>query len=157
MHGHRCRIFLTPHCADAQDSSMPEFLYDTTEPEFSFIHASGPGGQNVNKVATAAQLRFNIPASTSLPHNVKERLLIQAKNRITFEGTLILTAQRFRTQEQNRLDALNRLNSLIAKAFEEPKPRRASRPTLASIRNRRLVKQRRSGVKRLRREKPSIE
>jgi ribosome-associated protein len=136
---------------------MTGFLYDTDEPEFSFIHASGPGGQNVNKVATAAQLRFNIPASPSLPHTVKTRLQQQAKNRISSEGILVLTAQRFRTQEQNRLDALNRLNRLISKAFEEPRPRHASRPTLASIRNRRLVKQRRSGIKRLRREKPSPE
>ena len=136
---------------------MTDYLFNTEEPEFSFIHASGPGGRNVNKVATAAQLRFNIPASPSLPHAVKERLILQEKNRITSEGILVLTAQRFRTQEQNRLDALNRLNSLITKVFEEPKPRHASRPTHASIRNRRLDKQLRSSIKHLRREKPSME
>jgi ribosome-associated protein len=136
---------------------MNDFLFNTDEPEFSFIHSSGPGGQNVNKVATAAQLRFNIPASTSLPDAVKARLMQQQKNRISSEGDLVLTAQKFRTQEQNKLDALNRLNGFIAKAYEVPKARRASRPTLASIRNRRQVKQQRSSVKRLRREKPSME
>jgi len=136
---------------------MGDFLYNTEEPEFSFIHSSGPGGQNVNKVATAAQLRFNIPASLSLPDAVKARLMQQQKNRISSEGDLVLTAQKFRTQEQNKLDALNRLNGFVAKAYEVPKARRASRPTLASIRNRRQVKQQRSSVKRLRREKPSMD
>src|SRR5512138_3699527 len=109
----------------------PSFSLDENELQFTFIRSSGPGGQNVNKVATAAQLRFDLDRST-LPPEAKERLRHIATNKITTEGELILEAKRFRTQEQNREDALNRLVELLRRAFEKPKPRRKTKPTAAS-------------------------
>ncbi len=114
----------------------------------SFIHSSGPGGQNVNKVATAVQLRFDVQHSPSLPPSVRDRLLHLARNRITTEGVLMIEAKRFRTQEQNRADARQRLIELIRQATVIPKRRRPTRPTLAAKRRRVEAKRHRGAIKR---------
>jgi ribosome-associated protein len=125
-------------------------LINDDEIQISFVQASGPGGQNVNKVASKAQLRFDIN-SPSLPEDVRNRLRQIARNRITGDGFLIIEAGRFRTQEQNRDDAINRLIEIIRKATEKPKVRQKTRPTLASKHKRLETKRRRSEIKRLRR------
>ena len=117
---------------------------------FSFIRSSGPGGQNVNKVATAAQLRFDVKNSLSLPETVKKRLIRLGGSRITDDGVLNITAQRFRTQERNRIDGLERLTTLIRKAATPPKPRRKTRPPKKSIEKRIQNKKNRSRIKKLR-------
>ncbi len=128
----------------------PTIHIDEREIEESFILASGPGGQNVNKVATAVQLRFDARRSPSLPEPVRQRLQRLAGSRLTRDGIIVITAQRFRTQEANRRDALDRLIALIAKAAKPPVPRKPTRPTLASRRRRLEGKARRSGIKALR-------
>jgi ribosome-associated protein len=125
-------------------------LVEESELRFDFRRASGPGGQNVNKVATAVQLRFDVLQSPTLPENVRQRLMQLAKNRITEQGILIIDARRFRTQEQNRQDAIERLTELIRRASEAPKPRKKSRPTQASRIRRLESKRRRGDIKRLR-------
>ena len=105
---------------------------DKSEIQEHFVRASGPGGQNVNKVAAAVQLRFDLANSRSIPEEVRTRLISLAGKRITAEGILIVDARRFRTQEQNREDATNRLVELIRNAAQRPKVRRKTRPTLAS-------------------------
>ncbi len=124
---------------------------DESEIQQEFIRASGPGGQNINKVATAVQLRFDVGNSPSLPDDVRERLIRLAGRRITGDGVLIIDARRFRMQERNRQDAIDRLVELIRKAAEKPKVRRRARPTLASKRRRLEAKRRRSETKRMRR------
>src|SRR5512147_207984 len=117
---------------------------DENELEFRFIRASGPGGQNVNKVASAVQLRFDIGRSRSLPPEVRARLLDSEDRRVSTDGVLIITAQRFRTQTRNRADAVARLIALVRGAMRPVKARVATRPTRAS-RQRRLDHKRRQG------------
>ena len=124
---------------------------DESELEFHFVHASGPGGQNVNKVATVCQLRFDVAGSPSLPAAVKQRLTRQAGGRMTEQGVLILDARRYRTQLRNRQDALERFVQLLRSAAVAPRPRRKTKPTFASKTRRLDSKRRRSQSKQLRR------
>ena len=113
-----------------------------------FIQASGPGGQNVNKVATAVQLRFDVVHSPSLPDDVRARLMALAGRRLTRQGVIVVIARRHRTQDRNRQDARQRLADLIRRAAIPPRPRRATRPTLASKQRRLAAKSARSKLKR---------
>ena len=135
----------------------PAISIDAREIQEDFIRASGPGGQNVNKVATAVQIRFNVAQSPSLPDDVRRRLMHLAGRRITEDGILILHARRFRTQKQNRQDAKERLVQLIRQAAQRPRPRRKTTPTHASKIRRLAAKQHRSRTKHLRRSVPAAE
>jgi ribosome-associated protein len=130
---------------------------DESELTETFVRASGPGGQNVNKLATAVQLRFDVRHSPSLPADVRVRLAALAGRRLTQDGVLVIIAPRHRTQERNREDARTRLIELIRQAAVPPKRRRPTRPTAASRERRIESKKRRSGVKRLRGTKPSFD
>ncbi len=127
---------------------------DEREIEESFVRASGPGGQNVNKLSTAVQLRFNVRQSPSLPDDVRARLIRLAGRRVSQDGILQIIAQRHRTQERNRQDALARLIELIREAAIPPVRRRATKPTFGSKQRRLESKVRRAGVKKLRRSGP---
>ena len=128
----------------------PEIAIDESEIQQDFVRSSGPGGQNVNKVSTAVELRFDVINSPSLPEEVRQRLLKLAKSRITDKGILVIEAQRFRTQLANRQDAVERLIELIRQATQKPLVRRVTRPTKASKERRLDAKRRRSGIKQLR-------
>ncbi|CAA0109869.1 Peptidyl-tRNA hydrolase ArfB [Starkeya nomas] len=132
----------------------PRVWLDEDEIVESFVRASGPGGQNVNKVSTAVQLRFDVRGSKTLPDAVKERLERLAGRRLTKEGVIVLVAQRYRTQEQNRADAVARLVEMVREAAVVPVTRRPTRPTLGSKLRRLEGKARRAGVKAMRRDKP---
>ena len=129
----------------------PTFSIEEQDLHFDFIRSAGPGGQNVNKVATAVQLRFDVRAS-SLPEAAKERLLTLAGRRATVQGELLIEARRFRTQEQNREDALQRFVELVRSALTPPRPRRQTKPTIASKAKRLETKKRRWKIKGLRKQ-----
>ena len=128
----------------------PQVVLDPDEVEVSFIRASGPGGQNVNKVSSAVQLRFDLRNSPSLPEAMKPRVAALAGSRLSKDGVIIITADRFRSQPQNREDALARLVALLREGAIVPKHRRPTRPTLASKQRRLAGKSRRADVKRMR-------
>ena len=130
----------------------PSLQIDERELQIDFIRASGPGGQNVNKVATAVQLRFDVRAS-SLSEEVKARLIHLAGKRITSEGVLLIEAKRFRTQEQNREDAIQRFVELVRKSLVKPKARKKTKPTAASREVRLKEKKRKGEIKKLRQSK----
>jgi ribosome-associated protein len=132
----------------------PQIELDEREIQEDFVRASGPGGQNVNKVSTAVQLRFDVANSPSLPEPVRTRLAALAGRRLTRDGVLIIEAERYRSQRRNRDDALERLIELIREACEVDKPRRPTRPTLASKKRRLESKQRLGETKKLRALKP---
>jgi ribosome-associated protein len=123
---------------------------DESELEESFVRSSGPGGQNVNKLSTAVQLRFDVRGSPSMPNDVALRLMKLAGSRLTKDGVLVLVAQNHRTQERNRAEARDRLIEMIREAAVRPVPRRATKPTKSSRRERLDKKKRRGGIKNLR-------
>lgn len=127
-----------------------EIALEDGELEFSFIRASGPGGQNVNKVSSAVQMRFDARGSPSLANDVSTRLQKLAGARLTLDGVIVITANRHRTQERNRADAVQRLADLIAKAAVVPVKRKPTKPTKAAKARRLDAKSRRAGVKNLR-------
>jgi ribosome-associated protein len=127
---------------------------DDSEIEESFVRASGPGGQNVNKVSSAVQIRFDLSVSRSLPQDVRERLARLAGRRLTGDGVLVIIAQRYRTQERNRWEALDRLIALIRRAAVQPTPRRPTKPSRAAKERRLEAKARRAAVKQQRRIAP---
>jgi len=129
----------------------PDLLLNESELKFSFINSPGPGGQNVNKVATAALLRFNVLQSPSLTDAVRERLLNSLRNKITAQGDLIIKASRYRTQEANKQDAIERLSAMLLAAATPPKPRKKTKPSKASIKKRQNNKKMHSEKKALRR------
>jgi ribosome-associated protein len=130
---------------------------DEREIAESFVRSSGPGGQNVNKVASAVQLRFDARRSPSLPADVRDRLQRLAGSRLTRDGVIVITAQRHRAQARNREDALARLVDMIRRAAQPPRKRRATRPPAAARERRIERKKRRAGMKKLRQAKPSFD
>jgi ribosome-associated protein len=129
----------------------PGIAINENDLTFDFIRSSGPGGQNVNKVATGVQLRYDLTAAETLPEEVKRRLHSIARKRITDEGILIIEAKRYRSQEQNRADAIARLAALVFQATERPKPRKKTQPSMAARQRRLESKRQQSEKKRMRR------
>jgi ribosome-associated protein len=123
-----------------------------TELEWSFVRSGGPGGQNVNKVASKAVLRWHLAASPSVPETVKARLRSHHRRRVTAEGDLVLTSQRYRDQERNRQDCLDKLRELVLQAATPPRPRRPTKPTRGSREARLRTKRRRAATKAERRK-----
>jgi ribosome-associated protein len=150
-----------PDPRDAVDRRMipvtPFLTLDPSELSFSFVRASGPGGQNVNKVATAVELRFDARRSRSLPDEVSIRLQALAGQKLTKDGVIVIQADRFRSQDQNRADAIDRLVALIQKAAVRPRKRIATKPTKGSQERRLGTKSRRGDVKKMRSAKPTGE
>ncbi|MEJ2549566.1 MAG: alternative ribosome rescue aminoacyl-tRNA hydrolase ArfB [Anaerolineales bacterium] len=132
-----------------------DIALDEDELQFDFVRAAGPGGQNVNRVATAVQLRFDVRRSPSLTESVRARLMRLAGNRINKDGVLIINARRFRTQTRNRKDAIDRLSDLVRRAAQREKPRKKTRPSNAARERRLQEKRRRSRIKNLRRIRPT--
>ena len=132
----------------------PTIAVNENEIQLDFVRASGPGGQHVNKAATAVQLHFDVANSPSLPDDVRQRLIRLAGSRISEDGILTINARRFRSQERNRQDAVDRLVELIQKAAEKPKRRRKTKPSAGSKKRRLEAKRRRGQTKRLRRVDP---
>jgi ribosome-associated protein len=128
-----------------------------SEIKFNFIRSPGPGGQNVNKVATAVELRFNILYSSTLPEDIRSRLLLLIGRKLTHQGELIIKATRFRTQERNKQDALERLQELLDQAAISPKKRKKTKPTFSSSQRRLTTKKLHAKSKSLRRSKPERE
>ena len=135
----------------------PSIQLKDEEVVFIFTRASGPGGQNVNKVATAVQLRFNVKDSPSLPEAIKQRLSRLAGRRLTAEGVLVIEASQYRSQERNRQAALERLVRLIQRASEAPKVRRKTRPTWAANLQRLETKRKHAEIKRMRHDREVVE
>jgi ribosome-associated protein len=127
-----------------------DIVIDESELQWEFVRSGGPGGQNVNKVATAVQLRFDVAGSNSLPPEIKERINRIAGRRMTSDGTLLIKAQRFRSQDRNRADALSRLREIVAEAIKKPKRRIRTRPTASSRMQRLESKRKRASKKGLR-------
>jgi ribosome-associated protein len=130
----------------------PSIQINDEEIELNFIRSPGPGGQNVNKVSSAVQLRFNVQGSPSIPQDVKQRLIKLAGKRLSSEGVLIIEARQYRSQDRNRQAALERLVRLIQQACVPPKPRHKTRPSHAAILRRLETKRKRSEIKRMRRD-----
>lgn len=133
---------------------MRKITLDNNELIFTFIASPGPGGQNVNKVATGVVLRFNVKRSPSLPEDVRERLLLLLGSKVTTLGDVVIKATRFRTQQRNKEDAIERLHTFITKALVPPKKRKKTKPTNASVQKRLQKKKLHSQTKSLRRKKP---
>jgi ribosome-associated protein len=132
----------------------PEISIEDKDITFGFIRASGPGGQNINKVSSAVQLRFDMRHSSSLPENVKKRLASLAGKKLADNGEIIIEAKRFRTQPKNREDAIKRLISLITKAAEKPKLRKKTKPSISASAARISNKKKRGAVKKIRSYNP---
>lgn len=135
----------------------PDIALNEAELQFTFIRSPGPGGQNVNKVATAVLLRFNVRTSVSFPEDVRLRLLSYLANRLTLQGDLIIKASRFRTQEMNKQDAIKRLVEILLRAAKVQKKRRKTKPTYSSTQKRLSTKKLHGKNKSLRGNKPNRE